>query len=643
MLLYSFRNRSRQIKNTYSLVLIFCILNCYLLPICAINAQEKIYDGNNQLINIDACLKNAEKQIKLGDYKEASRNINTIAEGFWNGKNYPKAIEYYKRSILLNEKIENESGIASISNNLGMIYADIYEYENSLQYFNTAIALRKKLKETSGLISAYINASVVLNNLKRYNKSIENLEQALLLATELSDTDRMKSCYGMLAETYEKIGNSEKMLEYYNLYKTFHELVERDKRQSVLEQAKASELKAQYMEAQKKIKELELLSAWERINEQNRIISQKDTIYIHLMDKYSKSELANNFIRIILQKKDLEAKQSNEALEKEKLFVQILTVAVSIVCILLFLLLYNFQQKRKAHKQLRVQNIEINKQHDEILQQQNELEKYFNIICQRNENITSSINYAKLIQQAVLGKKEKLSQLFNESFIFFEPKDIVSGDFYWFKQINGLSLLAVADCTGHGVPGAFMSMLGINLINQIVNQRTLEVNQILKQLSIGVIKALNASQSDNRIGRDGMDIALIGIDMKEEIATFSGAKHSIFYIQNNQLNEIKGDRTSIGNIGSNRNSRGIEFTKHQFKISEPTSIYAFSDGIIDQFNESDDKKFLKRRLRKLLLDIHHKPAIEQKNILIDTFSKWKGKQTQTDDVIVVGVNLQSKN
>ncbi|MGQ1788365.1 MULTISPECIES: tetratricopeptide repeat protein [unclassified Saccharicrinis] len=620
-----------------------CILLIFIyaftFQVGVVNAQGNIYDANGHEINIEEYLRKADENIALGDEKEATRYINSIAEGYWNKKNYLKAIEYYIRSIKLNEKINNESGIGSISSNLGMIHADLKDYENSLEYFNTAISIRRKLGETYGLISAHINASVVLNNLKRYDESIENLQQALLLSTEKSDADQMKSCYGMLAETYEKKGDGEKMIEYYNLYRTFHELVERTKSQQVLEQAREIKLKAQYLEAQKRIKELELVNAQQQLAEQEKMLTQKDTVYSNLMMEYSKSELANTVISNYLQLKDLKISQSREKLRREKVFVRVLSISVLIVFILLILLFYFHQQKRKANKVLSQQNIEINRQHDEILQQQKELERYYNIISLRNEHITSSINYAKLIQQAVLGKKGDIRLLFSDSFIFFKPKDIVSGDFYWFKKVNGYAMMAVADCTGHGVPGAFMSMLGINLINQITNNGIHEVDAVLERLSIGVNKALNGNV--NVISSDGMDISLICIDEKNKRMYFSGARHNLYYVQDNKLKVLKGERCSIGNV----RKCGIKnrtYTKHQVDISIPTSIYAFSDGIVDQFNESDDKKFLRSRLRSLLLKIHKKTSEEQKEIINQTFSEWKGNQTQTDDVLLIGINLQPK-
>ncbi|WP_161636201.1 tetratricopeptide repeat protein [Saccharicrinis fermentans] len=613
----------------------FLVLFTHLLQYA--DAQDAIYDANGEEINVEAYFSKAEENIALGDIKEATRYINAVAEGYWNKKDYYKAIEYYIRSIKLNSEIGNESGIGAISCNLGMIHADLQDYETSLKYFNTAISIRKKLKETNGLISAHINASVVLNKLERYAESIENLEDALLLATENSDADQMKSCYGMLAETYEKQGDGEKMIAYYNLYRTFHELVERSKRQDVLEKAREAELKAQNLASQKRIKELELINAQQKLAEQKKLLTQKDTVYNQLMLEHSKSELANALINNYLQLKDLKISQSTEKLKREEIFVRVLSILVLTVLTLLLLLFYFHQQKRKSNKVLSKQNAEINRQHHEILEQQKELERYYNIISLRNEHITSSINYAKLIQQAVLGKKSDISALFKDAFIFFRPKDIVSGDFYWFKKVNGYAMLAVADCTGHGVPGALMSMLGINLINQITNSGIHEVDAILEQLSIGVNKALN--ENVNMVSSDGMDISLLCIDEKNKQMYFSGAKHNLYYIQDKKLKVLKGDRCSIGSYGASH-FKTKRFTKYQVDISLPTSIYAFSDGIVDQFNESDDKKFMRSRLRSLLLRIYTKTGAEQKALISKTFNDWKGRQTQTDDVLLIGVNWQ---
>ncbi|WP_075591110.1 SpoIIE family protein phosphatase [Labilibacter marinus] len=640
MLYFLLRVSDKGIRSSHplyirSLVLLISVL---LFTSPHIYAQNDIFDANGNKINKEAAIKRVEEQIKLGDYKEASRHLNAIAEGYWNGKDYYNAIEYYIKSIRLNEKINNQSGIGSISSNLGMIHSDLKDYENALKYFNTSIQIRKDLHEVSGLISSHINASVVLNNLTRYDESIINLNQALLLSTQISDADRMKSCYGMLAETYEKKGDGEKMIEYYNLYRTFHELVTKNQNERVLEQALESELKAQFHEAQKRIKELELINAQRQLAEKERVLTRKDTVYQELMAKYTKSELANTVINKNLKLKDLRIFQSIAKLKREQLFVRVLIFSIIAVCLLLTLLFYSHQQKRKSNKLLTKRNEEVNRQHDEIVEQQKELERYYNIITLRNEHITSSISYAKLIQQAVIGRKENFNDLFNDAFIFFRPKDIVSGDFYWFKKVNGYSMFAVVDCTGHGVPGAFMSMLGINLINQITNSGIHEVDEILNHLNAGVNEALNSSANDNVVSRDGMDISLVCIDEANKLMYFSGAKHSLYYIQDKKLQVLKGDRCSIGSIDyADRTKK--RYTKQQVDISKPTSIYAFSDGIVDQFNENDDKKFLRSRLRALLLKVHLKPAPEQKEMIAKAFTDWKGKQTQTDDILLLGVQL----
>lgn len=619
------------LRSLFFICLVFCQF--------AVFGQVELIDENGKKLNVDLYLQKAEEQISLGDNREATRYINAIAAGYWTNKDYHKAIEYYLRSTELNKSINNESGIGAIYNNLGMIYADLQDYNNSLECFNNAIKIRRKLQEKQGRISAHINASVVLNKLERYDESAQNLEEALSLASEMNDADQMKSCYGMLAETYEKSGNSEKMIQNYNLYKTFHEMVEKERSRSVNEKSRAIELKARTLEAQKKIDSLELRLKNRELEEKDKMLNQKDTIYRSLMVRYSKNEMATELINKDLKIKNLTLAKNEETIKQETLYRKGLTIAVIIFCLFIFLLGYFYIQKKKSNIILEKKNIEINRQQIEIIEQKNKIEESFEEISIINANITGSINYAKIIQEAVLSNKDNIRKLFADSFIFFKPKDIVSGDFYWFKEINNKIHIAIGDCTGHGVPGALMSMLSINLINQITSASPLKTNEILDILNVGIVNALNPIYSESTEIRDGMDVVYMIIDKKQKTLEYSGARNPLFYVQNNELNIIKADRRSIGSLDSYSNSQNIAFTSHTIDISIPTQIYAASDGYSDQFNEKNNKKFSSAQFRQLLFKNHGELMKNQEQILEQVLNDWKGTMQQIDDIIVMGINI----
>jgi serine phosphatase RsbU (regulator of sigma subunit) len=261
-------------------------------------------------------------------------------------------------------------------------------------------------------------------------------------------------------------------------------------------------------------------------------------------------------------------------------------------------------------------------------------------IKQQNKNIKSSINYAKRIQEAMLPKAEHHPSIFQDSFILFKPRDTVSGDFYWISEITKKGqttsdvAFAAVDCTGHGVPGALMSMIGINALNSLANRGITESNLLLDSLDHEIRTALQQEISGIN---DGMDVALCIYRQKEKVLEFSGAQNPLVYIQNDSLIQIKGDAHSIG--GRKKTTEGYHFKKHQVVIDTPTVVYLFSDGYKDQFGGTENRKFLTKKLHKLLLEIHHLPMPEQMNTLQATIDAWKGEHDQTDDILVMGIRL----
>ena len=273
------------------------------------------------------------------------------------------------------------------------------------------------------------------------------------------------------------------------------------------------------------------------------------------------------------------------------------------------------------------------KNHLELKMARQDLEKNNQELEWHNKYITDSINYAKRIQSAILQTEQQIQKIFPESFYLYKPKDIVSGDFYWFSETEDLKIFAAVDCTGHGVPGAFMSIIGNTLLNEIVNMLKIkDPGQILNRLDKRVISEL---QKDINISTyDGMDVALGVFDSRKNILKVAGAYRPIYYIQNNQFFEIKGDRKSIGDP-----KKETSFTTTTIKIDSDTEVYIFSDGITDQ-NNIDEKKFSASKLKELLNSIHSKETTEQKKILLEQFEAHRGEVTQRDDVLLIGIRLQ---
>lgn len=255
-------------------------------------------------------------------------------------------------------------------------------------------------------------------------------------------------------------------------------------------------------------------------------------------------------------------------------------------------------------------------------------------------DIHASINYAKRIQTAILPVSQKISEVLPEHFIYFQPKDVVSGDFYWFAHkkddLMNLSILTAIDCTGHGVPGAFMSMIGDATLNQIIHDQEIHrpdliLNEMHKRIQ-------NALKQNETTVRDGMDMALISIDHQQNIMSFAGAMNPFYYVKNGEFVEIKADKFAIG--GASGKQERI-FTLHNILLDSEITFYLCSDGYQDQFGGADIRKFMVKRFRELLFSVYHLPMAEQKQILSDTMYDWKRQDTlsQTDDILVIGARI----
>ncbi len=253
------------------------------------------------------------------------------------------------------------------------------------------------------------------------------------------------------------------------------------------------------------------------------------------------------------------------------------------------------------------------------------------LIFQKNQ-ITDSIQYAKSLQKGLLTQRKAIEKILPDHFILYSPKDIVSGDFYWVKKIRDVIIIAAADCTGHGVPGAFMSVLGISLLNEIVRRKEiLKANQALEVLRHELKEALHQSEEDYSYN-NGMDIALCVIDRKQKTMQYSGANAPLYLIRDNKLIEFKPTRNPIG-----LTPLEIPFLNHEIEYDEKDSFYLFSDGFMDQFGGDEGKKFRSRRFKRLLLDIHDKPFENQKDNLRLSLTKWMGnKYDQVDDIMILG-------
>ena len=307
----------------------------------------------------------------------------------------------------------------------------------------------------------------------------------------------------------------------------------------------------------------------------------------------------------------------------------------------------DFQNKEKekraaeliiANRELIFQNKEKGKRATELIIAtilKEEAEKSKLIIEEKNKSITDSIKYAKRIQLAKLPKKVDIYSALKESFILFKPKDIVSGDFYFFHKNEKSIFIVAADCTGHGVPGAFMSMICSEKLGDAVAQCS-GTSEILKHLNVGIKNTLHQTENSDST-RDGMDIAICQIDIESRIVRYSGANRPLWIIRKDDLviEEIKATKKAIGGFTDDNQY----FDSHEFKLNEGDSFYISTDGYADQFGGHSGKKLMAKLFKKILLDIQHKPMCEQEKHLNEFIEDWKGGMEQVDDILVIGVRL----
>lgn len=307
-------------------------------------------------------------------------------------------------------------------------------------------------------------------------------------------------------------------------------------------------------------------------------------------------------------------------------------ILYGILFIVFVWMLVRWNTRRLIAEKERLEQI-VKERTAEVVRQKGELEIQRDKIAQQNEEIKSSIHYASRIQGAILSPVEQIVNAFPNYFILYLPRDIVSGDFYWIHQVGNKKISVVADCTGHGVPGGFMSMLGMSLISQIVNKGgELHPADILDQLRQSIVVSLHQT---GEVGgsKDGMDIAVYTIDETTNTLEFAGANNPLILIRDGEVQHIKGDKMPIG-IHLRINEK---FTNNVIELKRGDRLYTFSDGYVDQFGGPDMRKFMIKNFKELLLQIHQKPMAEQREILNKTLSDWHGSSPRIDDVVVMGV------
>lgn len=334
---------------------------------------------------------------------------------------------------------------------------------------------------------------------------------------------------------------------------------------------------------------------------------------------------------IIEQKKKIN--QQLAKIEQQQLILYLSVIFILLLAGLGYFIYRSYKIKKQANIALEKKNILIGRQNVEITEQRDHAREQRDRIAAQKKEIMDSIIYARRIQKAILPNIEMIQESLQHFFILFKPRDIVSGDFYWESRVEDEIIIIAADCTGHGVPGAFMSMLGVTFLNEIVNSKKItKPGKILDLLRDKVIHSLN-QKYDNPL-RDGMDISIINYNFTTRQVSFAGANNPLFLVHDGELSEIKADKMPIALY-----DKMVSFSNNDLELHEGDCLYIFSDGFVDQFGGPKDKKFMKKRFKQTLIDNHKLPMEEQKELLDHAYEEWKGKGEQVDDVLVIGLKV----
>jgi serine phosphatase RsbU (regulator of sigma subunit) len=425
------------------------------------------------------------------------------------------------------------------------------------------------------------------------------------------------------------------------------ETIDAQKQEILKQKALLDSLDKQIVEKEKALNEKQKVLNYQVAQiskQQGEITVQKQTILVQQKEvQTQKDTLANQKAKIELQlgrineqlgkitEQEGKIKLQLETLEKQKIVIYFVVFALILASFLAYYIYRGYKIKKEANIILEQKNRTISAQKDEIERQRDEVAAQRDQIAYQKKHITDSIMYAKRIQTALMPSLELFSDKLDH-FVLYKPLAIVSGDFYWVSAKDNIQVIIAADCTGHGVPGAFMSMLGVSMLNEIVNEKHIIMpDQILENLREGVIKSLKQVVDEDTV-KDGMDIAIITIDFSQNTLWYSGANNPLYLVRGGELTHYRADKMPVA-----IHYRMTPFTLHKIDIQKGDAFYIFSDGYADQFGGPNQKKFMTAKLKETLVEISSKPMLEQGERLNQLFEEWRGDNPQVDDVTLIGV------
>jgi len=518
--------------------------------------------------------KSLEYRLKVGDKNDISDSYNNLGQIYLDQKQYKIALEFFTRALKLAKESNYKNGLGASLLNIGEIYFSLGENDKSLEYLYMADEIANSQADQKQSIRVLNALSKVYVKLNKYDNANSYAVKSLSISQDMGYPEHIKESSLLLSDIFERQQNSKEALKMYKLYITMRDSLNNESTQKVTAQQQA---KYEY-EKQKAVDDAE---------------------------------------------HDKQIAIEQEAKTKQKIITYTTASGLALVVIFLIFVFNRLQVTKKQKIVIENQKLEVEKQKTVVELAHFELEG-------KNQEILDSITYAKRIQNAILPPLKVVKEYLVQSFILYQPKDIVAGDFYWLEHKENTVLFAAADCTGHGVPGAMVSVVCNNALNRSVREYGLvDPGKILDKTREIVIQEFE--KSDDEV-KDGMDIALCSLEGRT--LKYAGANNPLWIIRNQEIIEIKANKQPIGQYDNPE-----PYTTHSFELQKGDSIYIFSDGYVDQFGGEKGKKFKTQAFRKLLLSVQDKSMEEQKKVIDLAFENWKGNLEQIDDVCVIGVRI----
>lgn len=557
-----------------------------------------------------------------------------------------RSAEYYQLAIKEEELLPNNEVKGAILNNMASIHSVLGNTEKALLYHQKFIEHNIKINDQEGLLTAYLSASIFFRNNSKADKALSYAQKAMEMALKLSAEES-------LYDSYLEIGEAFMLYKKYDTsYYFFNQALSLAVRQNNSLKLSTSYYDlGMYWQAKNDYRKAEayLVRSFSLYDSVRDIIGVKNTseLLVAVYDSLREPAKSNVFLRKNMQVKerlfrnentsamvklelqaDFDKKEAEHRLIREKNQVElklqkkirdVFMVGSLLLLIVIALIYFNLKNTKRSKQQLQLKNIEIEKQKKLVVEKQNEM--------------IASIHYAQRIQNAILTGDEVWKRISKDYFIFYQPKDIISGDFYWAHLMqNGRAVFAVADCTGHGVPGGLMSMLGNSFLNEIVvENKIFNAAAILNKLRDKIMKALE--QKGDFKHQDGMDIALCVWNKMENTLEFAGANNSLYIMCENKITEYKGSKMPIGT----HINEMTPFIAQSITLKKGDCIYLTTDGLPDQFGGPKAKKYKYSQLTAVMEAMNDLTLKEQGEILKKDFENWKGDLEQTDDICVIGI------